>query len=177
MANINCIFKGGTKTGLLLFQGVVGTGLLFHQRWDGWDSPLCGKTLPRLEDFLWRRGGFTWQQQTLASCHSSGGHHSVVDFNFFQGKAKEWGFACIGSPYRGVPTGFLFWGGDSVTELQLRRQTSQSCPGRESIGISVAVVPLWGWSSLGVLLCIAVILQTLKRLAFLPQREEILLQL
>lgn len=32
----------------------------------------------------------------------------MVDFKFSQGKTKEWGFAVAGSPYRVVPTVFLF---------------------------------------------------------------------
>lgn len=62
----------------------------------------------------------------------------------FKARPRNEGLRSLGFRIEWPQQSFYSWGGDSVTELQLRRWTSQSCPGRESIGISVCCGALVG---------------------------------
>lgn len=135
----------GTKTGSVLFPWVVGTGVLFHRRRGRWDSPLCGKTLTRLKDFLWRMGEFHREQQAFASVTAAKAMIQWLTSKPVKARPRKGGLQSLGLHVEWSQQSFCSWGGESVAELQLRRQTSQSCPGRESIDVSVIVMLLWGW--------------------------------
>lgn len=156
----------------------MGTGLLFHQRWGRWNRPLCGKTLPRLEDFCEERVNLVESSKRLHPVTAAKAMIQWLTSNLFKARPRNGDLQPLSLLIeQSVPRIFLF----------LRRGLNNWTPARKTeFSVLTRERKLWRWCCSGALVGLELpwgaslysnYFADTQEAGVLPQREEILLQL